>query len=319
MKKILVALLMVLMVAGTVMAAGHLKIGVSIPTADHGWTGGINWWAQKAINDWKVLDPDVEFFLVTAASPADQVGQVEDLMVKGIDALVILAHDSAPLTPVVKEAYDSGIFVVSIDRGLTEPVQNIYVAGDNPGLGRVSGEWLAEALNGKGKIVVLEGIPCVINTERVEAFNAVIAQHSGIEILDSQPAYWSTQKGLEIMENYLQKYPEIDAVWAQDDDVLKGVLQAYKESGRTDIKIMLGGAGSKDIVKMVMDGDPLVQADVTYPPSMVATGISAAVMSLRGEKLNGFYQNQFPSKVILSAELITPENAANYYEPDSIY
>jgi len=319
MKKILVALLMVLMVAGTVMAAGHLKIGVSIPTADHGWTGGINWWAQKAINDWKVLDPDVEFFLVTAASPADQVGQVEDLMVKGIDALVILAHDSAPLTPVVKEAYDSGIFVVSIDRGLTEPVQNIYVAGDNPGLGRVSGEWLAEALNGKGKIVVLEGIPCVINTERVEAFNAVIAQHSGIEILDSQPAYWSTQKGLEIMENYLQKYPEIDAVWAQDDDVLKGVLQAYKESGRTDIKIMLGGAGSKDIVKMVMDGDPLVQADVTYPPSMVATGISAAVMSLRGEKLNGFYQNQFPSKVILSAELVTPENAANYYEPDSIY
>jgi len=97
------------------------------------------------------------------------------------------------------------------------------------------------------------------------------------------------------------------------------VLQAYKESGRTDIKIMLGGAGSKDIVKMVMDGDPLVQADVTYPPSMVATGISAAVMSLRGEKLNGFYQNQFPSKVILSAELVTPENAANYYEPDSIY
>ena len=320
MKKILVALMMVLMVAGTVMAADHLKIGVSIPTADHGWTGGINWWAQKAIKDWKALDPDVEFFLVTAASPAEQVGQVEDLMVKGIDALVILAHDSAPLTPVVKEAYDSGIFVVSIDRGLTEPVQNIYVAGDNPGLGQVSGQWLAKALGGKGKIVVLEGIPCVINTERVDAFNAVMKQYPGIEILDSQPAYWSTQKGLEIMENYLQKYPHIDAVWAQDDDVLKGVLQAYKESGRTDIKIMLGGAGSKDIIKMVKDGDPLVQADVTYPPSMIATGISAAVMAMRGEMPGSwYYQHQWPSKIIVPAELVTPKNAANYYEPDSIY
>ena len=320
MKKIFAVLLMVLMIAGTAMAADHLKIGVSIPTADHGWTGGINWWAQKAINDWKAKDPNVQFFLVTAASPAEQVGQVEDLMVKGIDALVILAYDSAPLTPVVKEAYDSGIFVVSIDRGLTEPVQNIYVAGDNPGLGRVSGEWLAKALNGKGKIVVLEGIPCVINTERVDAFDAVIKQYPGIQILDSQPAYWSTQKGLEIMENYLQKYPHIDAVWAQDDDVLKGVLQAYKESGRSDIKIMLGGAGSKDIIKMVKDGDPLVKADVTYPPSMIATGISAAIMAMRGEMPgNWYYQHQWPSKIIVPAELVTPENASKYYEPDSIY
>ena len=178
---------------------------------------------------------------------------------------------------------------------------------------------MAEALNGKGKVVVLEGIPCVINSERVDAFNDVIAQHPGIEILDSQPAYWSTQKGLEIMENYLQKYDEIDAVWAQDDDVLKGVLQAYKESGRDDIKLFLGGAGSKEMIKKVMDNDPLVKADVTYPPSMIATGISMAVMSLRGEVLNGFYQHQIPSKIILAAELITPENAADYYVPESIF
>jgi ribose transport system substrate-binding protein len=240
-------------------------------------------------------------------------------MVKGIDALVILAHDSAPLTPIVEEAYNEGIFIVSVDRGLTKPVEDVYVAGDNPGMGRVSGQWMAEVLNGKGKVVVLGGIPCVINTERVDAFNEVMAQYPGIEILDSQPAYWSTQKGLEIMENYLQKYDEIDAVWAQDDDVLKGVLQAYKESGRDDIEFFLGGAGSKDIIKMVMDNDKLVKADVTYPPSMIATGISMAVLSLRGESLNGFYQKQIPSRIILAAELVTPENAKDYYVPESIF
>jgi ribose transport system substrate-binding protein len=230
-----------------------------------------------------------------------------------------LAHDSAPLTPIVEQVYNEGIFVVSVDRGLTKPVENVYVAGDNPGMGRVSGEWMAKALNGKGKIVVLEGIPCVINSERVDAFNEVIAKYPGIEILDSQPANWSTQKGLEIMENYLQKYDEIDAVWAQDDDVLKGVLQAYKESGRNDIKFFLGGAGSKEMIKKVMDNDPLVKADVTYPPSMIATGISMAVMAMRGEQLNGFYQHQIPSKIILAAELIVPENAEEYYFPESIF
>jgi ribose transport system substrate-binding protein len=121
------------------------------------------------------------------------------------------------------------------------------------------------------------------------------------------------------MENYLQKYNKIDAVWAQDDDVLKGVLQAYKESGRSDIKTFLGGAGSKDIIKMIMNDDKLVRADVTYPPSMAATAISLAVQGMRNKPLNGFYQNKIPSKIVLAAELITQENAKDYYEPNSIY
>ncbi len=59
------------------------KIGVSIPSADHGWTGGIVWWAQKAVEEWAQEDAELEFFVVTADSPAKQVGDVEDLMVKG--------------------------------------------------------------------------------------------------------------------------------------------------------------------------------------------------------------------------------------------
>jgi ribose transport system substrate-binding protein len=300
-------------------AEDHLKIGVSIPTADHGWTGGVIWWAQKAIEDWKQKDHTLEFFLVTADAPAKQIGDVEDLMVEDIDALVILPHNSAPLTPVVEEVYKSGIYTVVVDRGLTKNVQHVYVTGDNPGLGRISAEWMAEEMRGKGKMVVLEGIPCIINTERIEAFNAVMRKYPEIEILDSQPAYWQTQKGLEIMENYLQKYEHIDAVWAQDDAILKGVLQAYKESGRTEIQLFLGGAGAKDVIKMVMDGDPLVRANVTYPPSMIATAISLAVKGVKHIPLDGFYQKEMPSKIILPSELIVPENAKDYYYPDSIY
>lgn len=306
--------------ASTAASGEKVKIGVTVPTADHGWTGGVVWWTEKAIADWEAIDPNIEFVLKTAADPASQVAVVEDLMVQEIDALVILPHDSAPLTPVVEEAHKAGIYTVVIDRGLTKDgISDVYLAGDNPGLGRVSAQWLADALGGKGKIVALEGIPCVINTERVEAFEAVLDEYPGIELLDSQPAYWSTQQGLEIMENYLQKYDEIDAVFAQNDDVLKGVLQAYKESGRDDIEFFLGGAGSKDIIKMIIDGNELVQADVTYHPSMAATALSMAVYGTKGIALPGYYQQKVPSKIILAAELITKENAEDYYEPESLF
>lgn len=308
-----------ILAASSVFAApkGEMKIGISIPSADHGWTGGVVWYAKKAAEDWGKKDATVKFSLVTAANPAEQVGQVEDLMVKGIKCLVILPHDSAPLTPVCQKVKEAGILLVVVDRGLTKPIADIYVAGDNPGLGRVSGEFMAKTMNGEGEIVVLEGIPCVINTERVEAFKAVLKNHPKIKILESQPAYWQTEKGLAIMENYLQKYKKIDAVWAQDDDVLKGVLQAYKESGRKDIKFFLGGAGNKDVIKMVLDKDPLVPADVTYSPSMVVKAIDEAVAAVKAETKPA--ADGKTKTIIIPSELVTPENAKTFYVPESVF
>src|SRR6056297_3147428 len=180
MRKIALILTLVLVFSLTLSAVtfaqDEIRIGVTIPSADHGWTGGVVYWAQQAIKDWEAKNPNITFFLETADSPATQVSVVEDLMIKDIDALVILAHDSAPLTPIVEQAAKEGIYIVSVDRGLTEPVSDIYVAGDNPGLGRVSAEWMASELNGEGDIVVLEGIPCVTNSQREDAFNKVMRQ-----------------------------------------------------------------------------------------------------------------------------------------------
>jgi ribose transport system substrate-binding protein len=296
-----------------------LRIGVTTPSADHGWMGGVIWWAKKAVSDWQQKDKSLTFFMVTAESAAKQVADVEDLMAKKIDALVIVPMDSASLTAVVEEAHNKGIYVVLVGRGLNRDVYDVEIVGDNPNMGRVSGEWIAAELKGKGDLVIIEGVPTIPNTERVEGFKGVIKKHAGIRILDSQPGNWNPQKAAEVMENYLQKYPRIDAVWAGDDDMLKAALKVYKESRRTDIKTFLGGAGSKDVIKMVMDGDPLVRADVTYTPSHIASGVSLAVMGLRGQNLGNFYQRQLPHKIMLSSELVTRENAKLYYFPDAIY
>jgi ribose transport system substrate-binding protein len=319
MKKALFVMLAALALCAMPALAQTVSIGISIPSADHGWTGGLGYYAQMAIKDINAVDKNVKFTLTLADTPQKQVSDVEDLMAKGVQALVVLAYDSSTLTPTIKKAKEKGIYIVSVDRGLTEPVQDVYIAGDNPGLGKVSADYMGKAMGGKGNLVILEGIPCEINTQRVQAFNNVMkAKFPGIKILDSQPANWSTDKGYEVMQNYLQKYPQIDAVWAQDDDILVGVLKAYKESGRKDIKLMIGGAGSKQMIKAVMDGDAMITADVTYPPAMIYPAINLAVLGVRGKNLPGFTpMKNIPSTIIIAAELITKANAAKYYDPKS--
>jgi ribose transport system substrate-binding protein len=297
--------------------AASYKIGVSVPSADHGWTAGLLWWANKAVKDLKTEEKDVEFYVVAASSGSKQVGDVEDLMIKGIDALVILPHNPATLQKVIEEAYSEGIYTVVVDRELATPSQDVFIAGDNPGLGRVGAQWLAHEMSGKGNVVVIEGLQIPINKQRVDAFNDVMASYPNINILDSQPGDWSTQKALSVMENFLQKHPEIDAVWCQDDDMLKGVLKAIEEAGRTDIKTVLGGAGSKDIIELIQHDHQLVRATVTYSPSMIASGIALAVHGVKHEKMGHLFHT--PSRLILGADLVTKENASEYYFEDAAY
>ena len=162
----------------------------------------------------------------------------------------------------------------------------------------------------------MEGTQCPINTDRAGTFKKVIAEKfPGIKIMDSQPAHWNTEKGLLLMENYLQKFPRIDAVWAGDDDVLTGALKAYKESRRKDVKFFVGGGGAKGTVKMIMDNDPLVKATVTYSPAMISTGIEAALAGLR----NGSRTPEGKKEIIIPSRIVVKENAAEYYFPTSIY
>ncbi len=293
------------------------KIGVSLPTATHGYMGRVNWWAQKAVADWEAKCPDIEFLIVAADSVAKQAADIEDLMIKEIDALVCFPFDSS-LTSVVEKAYESGIYTVVLDRGTTKPVYDVYISNDDEGYTRLGTRWIADKLGPGAKLVVIEGIPCEINTIRTETIKAT-ADKYGLKVLDSQPGMWNPEKALAVMENYLQKYPEIDAVYTADDDMMKGALQAYKESGRSDIKVFLGGGADKEILEMIMnDSNPLVTADITYPPDCIASAISLAVLGYNNQVFEGFYQKKLPKRMVMPAELITKENVKTYYVADEL-
>ncbi|GHF36666.1 ribose transport system substrate-binding protein [Deinococcus metalli] len=303
-----------LLLAGSgALAQAKQVIGVSIPSADHGWTAGVVYHANQAKAMLEKMYPNVQIIVKTAKDSNEQANQIQDLLtVNKIGALVILPQESAPLTRPVAALKAKGVFVTVVDRGLTDPkAQDAYVAGDNTAFGRVAGEYFVKQFGTSGaNVVVLRGIPTVIDNQRVDAFKAAVAKSPKIKILDAKFGNWNRDDAFKVMQDYLTRFPKIDAVWASDDDMAVGVLKALEQAKRTDVKLVLGGAGMKEAIKKVMDKDKLMPADVTYPPSMIADAIRLTVESrVKGTPMK--------ATTLIPSVLVTPANAKNYYFPDS--
>ena len=310
-KKFLGAALLTVALAGTAMAQEKKTIGVSIPAADHGWTAGVVYHAERVAEQVRKEYPDANVIVKTSPDPASQANALQDLAVQGLDALVILPTDPDPLVNAIKEIKAKGTFVTIVDRAPSvndSSVRDLYVAGNNPALGEVAGNYI-KATTPDAEVVVIRGMPIPIDQQRQDGFDKGIAG-SNVKVLDRQFGNWNRDDAFKVMQDFLTKYPKIDVVWCQDDDMAVGVLQAIEQAKRTDIQYVVAGAGSKDMIKKVMDGDKMIPVDVLYPPAMVGTALqltAAAVFS--NVPVHGTY--------VLDATLITKDNAANYYFPDS--
>lgn len=296
---------------GSAQAEDKITMAVSIPAATHGWTGGVVYHAEQAEKELEAAFPNIDVVLSTASSATAQVSALEDLAAsRKLDALVILPFTSEELTGPVEQIKQNGTFISVVDRGLTDPsVQDLYVAGDNIAVGANTAHWLVDKLGGEGKIVVLRGIPTVIDDERIKGFSDVVAK-SNVKILDIQYANWNQDEAFKLMQDYLAKYPKIDAVWANDDDMLLGVLEAVDNAGRKDIKYALGGNGMKQVIEMVKEKNERTPISTPYPPSMIKSAMYMTAAQFTG-------QAPVRGSFLLGAPLITPENADQFYFPAS--
>ncbi|MHA6686045.1 substrate-binding domain-containing protein [Mesorhizobium sp. A556] len=288
-----------------------VTIGVSIPAADHGWTAGIVYHAERVAKLLMAEHPGLNVIVKTSADAASQANAVQDLAVQGIDALVILPSDPDPLVNAIKEVKDKGTFVTLVDRAPSnndDSVRDLYVAGNNTALGAVAGKYIKDTTP-DAQVVVIRGLPIPIDQQRQDGFDKAI-EGSGVKVLEKQFGNWNRDDAFKVMQDYLTKYPKIDAVWCQDDDMAVGVLQAIEQAKRTDIQYVIAGAGSKDMIKKVMDGDKMVPVDVLYPPAMIGTAMELTA--------SNFY-DQVPVRgtFILDATLVTKDNAESFYFPDS--
>jgi len=288
-------------------------IGVSIPAADHGWTGGLGYHAEQTIARLQAQYPNLQIILKTAASASEQVNVIEDMAAgQKLTALVILPYESAPLTAPVKDIHDKGVYVTVVDRGLSEEgIEDFHIAGDNPALGREAALYINSQLPNGGEVVAMRGLPTEIDNQRVEGFKSALA--ANIKVLDEKHSNWNRDEGFAVMQDYLQRFPHIDAVWTQDDDTTLGVIDAARQAGREGEFFIVGGGGMKQVVQMVKEGTRKdVPVTVSYPPSMIATAIELTAEHFVDKiPLDGRY--------ILNTSLITKDNADLFYFPDSPY
>ncbi len=297
--------------SGTAFAQDTKTIGVSIPAADHGWTAGVVYHAERVAEQIRKEHPGAKVIVKTSPDPASQANAVQDLAVQGLDALVILPTDPDQLVNAIKEVKDAGTFVAIVDRAPSvndDSVRDLYVAGNNPALGEVAGQYI-KANTPDAEVVVIRGMPIPIDQQRQDGFDKGIAG-SNVKILDRQFGNWNRDDAFKVMQDFLTKYPKIDVVWCQDDDMAVGVLEAIEQAKRTDIQYVVAGAGSKDMIKKVMDGDKMIPVDVLYPPAMVGTAMELTAAAV-------FNQVPVRGTYVLDATLVTKDNAKNYYFPDS--
>jgi ribose transport system substrate-binding protein len=298
-------------------AADRHKVGVSVTNLDHDRYAGIFWWTKKAI----AAHPEIDCDYQVSGNPVEQVRQIDAMVAGGAEAIVLLPcqSDDADLGDCLKKARSRGVLVIGIGPGLDPQWFDVRLDIDARASGRKSAEFVVKKLGGKGDIVTFPGLSYPEHDDRNDAAAAVFKENPGIRILASDTSSTDGRKaGQEMMQQMLQKFPHIDAVWAPDDDIALGVIDAIKAAHRDREMWVFGGNGKKEFVKLVMNGAALAAGDVTYPADIMGTGVHLAASSVRDGKLKDV-EPFLPSHLTLDVDVITRQNAKQFYFPDAAY
>jgi ribose transport system substrate-binding protein len=191
-------------------------------------------------------DPDVDAVVLDAGGDvARQIGQMQDLIQKQVDVIVIWPTNGQAVVPIVRQANQKGIPVVVTNSQIADAGQEFIAAFSGPNnivQGQYSAQMMCDALDGKGQVVQISGQPGYTTAiERQKGFEDELAKSCpGVTIMETQPGDWNREKSQRVMENFLTKYDKIDGVYSGDDNMGVGALNAAKAAGRADGMIFIG-------------------------------------------------------------------------------
>ncbi|KPP99357.1 sugar ABC transporter substrate-binding protein [Marinobacter sp. HL-58] len=201
---------------------------------------------EQAFKDAADETDNVETVVLDAGGDvARQISQVRDLIQQQVDVIIIWPTDGQAVVPAVKRAKEAGIPVVVTNSNIAEAGQPLIAAfsgPDNIKQGAYSAEMMCDQLGGKGEIVQITGQPGYTTAkERQKGFEDRLAEVCpDVKILDSQPGNWNREKAQRTMEDFLTSYDRIDGVYAGDDNMGVGALNAAKSEDRADEMIFIG-------------------------------------------------------------------------------
>lgn len=271
----------VLLIGGTMVLASaqDYTLGLSVSTLNNPFFVSLRDGAKNAAEELGVN-------LVVADgqdSVSKQTSDIENLVSRGVDAILINATDGEAVVPAVEEANAAGIPVLAIDRGISGGDVALYVASNNVTGGKMAAHYTAAKMALQGKVVMLEGIPGTSAArERGKGFTEVVKSLSEVEIIDSEPAGFAKNKGYQVMQNILTAQPEIDAVFAQNDLMALGALQAIEGADREDEMFVVGFDAIDPAIQAIEKGR--LSATIMQQPALMGSmGVKKAVNLLEGE------------------------------------
>jgi ribose transport system substrate-binding protein len=291
----------------------EVVIGFSAPAADHGWIAAITKNAEaqaKRYSDvtWKPVEPTNDI--------NQQISAVESLIAAKVGALVLLPNDGEQLNQVARKAMDAGIPVINLDRVFPDKLSyRTWIGGDNYGMGVAAGHHVGTRLKQKGVaspvIVEIQGIATLpLTQDRSKGF-ADALKTFGFTVTAKQDAKFTVESGNQVASNLLQAHKKIDALWNHDDDQGVGVLAAIKQAGRKEF-LMVGGAGSANAMREIKSGSSVLEATVTYSPTMAGSAIRIARLVAQGKGMADLVEQQVPQSLTLASETITKANVDKY-------
>lgn len=229
-------------------SSGKPVVGLALSTQNNPFFVELKDGAQKAAHD-----AGVNLLVVDAQDdPARQISSVEDLIQRRVSVILLNPTDSSALAGAVQSAQRANIPVVTLDRGVDGADVASHIASDNVAGGKMAADYLAKALGGKGNIIELQGVAGTSAArERGKGFDDAIAG-TGMKIVASQPANFDRAQGLSVSENLLQAHGDVQAIFAQNDEMALGAVQAL--AGKNKKVLVVGFDGTPDGKTAVQNG-----------------------------------------------------------------
>ncbi|MGI5479780.1 substrate-binding domain-containing protein [Streptomyces lavendofoliae] len=289
-----------------------VTIGFAGPQADHGWLNAINQNAKRRAEKYSEVTLEIT---EGSNDTAAQIGQIQTLINKKVDVLVVLPADGKALTQVGLQAMRAGIPVINLDRVFASPqAYRCWIGGDNYGMGLNAGRYIGEQLKDKpnAKVVELAGLDNLeLTKQRTQGFDDALRNYPNITKVARQAAEFTVESGQAKMAQLLQAQQRFDALWNHDDDQGVGALRAIQQAGRDDF-LMVGGAGAKSAMDAIKADDGVLKATVLYPPTMAASAIDLARALGQKKGVGGMSELEIPASITLYSAVVTKDNVDEY-------
>ena len=285
MKKILSVALIVLfaMVSVSFAQKKEFRFGLALQTLQNPFYLSLKAGAEKEAAEMG----NVKLIVVGAESSTDlstQVKQVEDFIQMKMDVIGLVAIERKGIIPTIEKVNKAGIPVITVDTDADGGKREYYIATDNLLGGKLAAEWIVKALHGKGKIGILEITPgSQVGAIRMEGFKSVMEKEKGIQIVASLTALGRRDVGMKVMNDIITAHPDLDAVWAINDENALGAMEALRARGKLKQVKIVGFNGALEAIQQVYRGN--MAADVVqYPERIGELFIQWAVRIAQGEK-----------------------------------